>query len=118
MADAGGGAADTGTKSRAGVTTEKDDVRAGPGESRSAAPGEGAGGEEAPRINTGLFNLPDTIRTLSAMGVSKSKVNPAQGILLGWQATAYLRSAPSWRGPSCSPSPTTCPGASASSSGS
>ena len=91
MADGGTEAAGGGgAASRTGVTTEKDDVKAGPGESRSAAPGEGGEGEEAPRINTGLFNLPDTIRTLSAMGVSKSKVNPAQGILLGWQATAYL----------------------------
>lgn len=43
-----------------------------------------------PRLTTGLFNIADTVKTLSHMGVAKTKVNPAQGILMGWQATAYL----------------------------
>ena len=46
--------------------------------------------EEPPRLTTSLFNIADTIKTLSHMGVAKSKVNPAQGIIMGWQATAYL----------------------------
>ncbi len=46
--------------------------------------------ESPPRIMTGLFNIPDTIRALSNLGVAKTKVNPAQGILMGWQATVYL----------------------------
>lgn len=46
--------------------------------------------EILPRITTGLFNIPETIKALSNLGVAKTKVNPAQGILLGWQATAYL----------------------------
>lgn len=46
--------------------------------------------EESPRITTSLFAISDTIKTLSNLGVEKTKVNPAQGILLGWQATAYL----------------------------
>lgn len=44
----------------------------------------------APRIMLGLFNIVDTVRSLSNLGVAKTKVNPAQGILMGWQATAYL----------------------------
>ena len=43
-----------------------------------------------PRLNTNLFNISDTVRTLSSLGVSKVKVNPAQGILMGWQAATYL----------------------------
>lgn len=43
-----------------------------------------------PRIMSGLFGIPDTIRTLSNMGVAKTKVNPAQGILMGWQSMSYL----------------------------
>lgn len=43
-----------------------------------------------PRLTTGLFNITDTVRTLSNLGLAKTKVNPAQGILMGWQATAYL----------------------------
>ena len=43
-----------------------------------------------PRLTTSLFNIADTVKTLSHMGVAKTKVNPAQGILMGWQATAYL----------------------------
>ena len=46
--------------------------------------------EDEPRLTTGLFNIPDTVRTLSNLGLAKTKVNPAQGILMGWQATAYL----------------------------
>ena len=46
--------------------------------------------EEPPRLTTSLFNVADTIKALSSMGVAKSKVNPAQGILMGWQAMAYL----------------------------
>lgn len=46
--------------------------------------------EFPPRMTTKLFAISDTIRTLSNMGVEKTKVNPAQGILMGWQATAYL----------------------------
>ena len=45
---------------------------------------------EPPRLTTALFNIADTVKTLSHMGVAKTKVNPAQGILMGWQATAYL----------------------------
>ncbi len=46
--------------------------------------------EAPPRIMTGLFGISDTIRTLSNMGVAKTKVNPAQGILMGWQSMSYL----------------------------
>ena len=46
--------------------------------------------DEKPRLTTGLFGIGDTIRTLSGIGVSKTKVNPAQGILMGWQAVGYL----------------------------
>ena len=46
--------------------------------------------DEKPRLTTGLFNIAETIRTLSGVGVSKTKVNPAQGLLMGWQAVAYL----------------------------
>ena len=46
--------------------------------------------ESPPRLTTTLFAISDTIKTLSSMGVEKTKVNPAQGILMGWQATAYL----------------------------
>ena len=34
-----------------------------------------------PRLTTGLFNIAETVRTLSGVGVSKTKVNPAQGLL-------------------------------------
>lgn len=34
--------------------------------------------------------MPDTLKTLSSLGVAKCKVNPAQGILMGWQAMSYL----------------------------
>lgn len=44
----------------------------------------------APRLFAGIFGLPDTLRTLSNLGVAKCKLNPAQGILMGWQAMAYL----------------------------
>ncbi len=43
-----------------------------------------------PRLTTGLFNIADTVKALSNLGVAKTKVNPGQGILMGWQATAYL----------------------------
>ena len=43
-----------------------------------------------PRLFANIFGLPDTIKTLSNLGVAKCKVNPAQGILMGWQAMAYL----------------------------
>ena len=46
--------------------------------------------DEAPRLSVGLYGITDTIRTLSNLGLAKTKVNPAQGILLGWQAMAYL----------------------------
>lgn len=46
--------------------------------------------ESPPRLTTKLFAISDTIKTLSSMGVEKTKVNPAQGLILGWQATAYL----------------------------
>lgn len=45
---------------------------------------------EPPRLTTGLFNIVDTVRTLSNLGVAKTKVNPAQGLLLGWQSATYL----------------------------
>lgn len=38
----------------------------------------------------GLYGITDTIRALSNLGLAKTKVNPAQGILLGWQSMAYL----------------------------
>jgi formate transporter len=38
----------------------------------------------------GIFGLPDTLKTLSNLGVAKCKLNPAQGILMGWQAMSYL----------------------------
>jgi formate/nitrite transporter FocA (FNT family) len=44
----------------------------------------------SPRLLAGIFGLPDTLKTLSNLGLAKSKVNPAQGILMGWQAMAYL----------------------------
>jgi formate transporter len=44
----------------------------------------------APRLFPSIFGLPDTLKTLSNLGVAKCKVNPAQGILMGWQAMAYL----------------------------
>jgi formate/nitrite transporter len=43
-----------------------------------------------PRLLAGIFGLPDTLKTLSNLGVAKCKLNPAQGILMGWQAMAYL----------------------------
>ena len=46
--------------------------------------------EAPPRLAIGLFNITDTIRTLSNLGLAKSKLNPAQGLLLGWQSMAYL----------------------------
>lgn len=46
--------------------------------------------ETPPRLAIGLFNITDTIRTLSNLGLAKSKLNPAQGLLLGWQSMAYL----------------------------
>lgn len=46
--------------------------------------------EPVPRLTTTLFSISDTIRTLSGIGVQKTQVNPAQGILMGWQATVYL----------------------------
>lgn len=61
----------------------KTDPEADPPQDEEASPGP-------PRLTTGLFNIADTIKTLSHMGVAKTKVNPAQGILMGWQATAYL----------------------------
>lgn len=44
----------------------------------------------SPRLLAGIFGLPDTLKTLSNLGLAKSKVNPAQGILMGWQAMCYL----------------------------
>lgn len=46
--------------------------------------------ESPPRLTTKLFAISETIKILSTMGVEKTKVNPAQGLILGWQATAYL----------------------------
>lgn len=46
--------------------------------------------DEPPRIMLGIFNISDTVRALSSMGVAKTKINPGQGILMGWQAVAYL----------------------------
>jgi formate/nitrite transporter len=43
-----------------------------------------------PRLLAGIFGLPDTLKTLSNLGVAKCKLNPAQGILMGWQAMCYL----------------------------
>lgn len=43
-----------------------------------------------PRLLAGIFGLPDTLKTLSNLGVAKCKLNPAQGILMGWQSMAYL----------------------------
>lgn len=45
---------------------------------------------QPPRLTLGLFDIVGTVRMLSNLGVAKTKVNPAQGLLLGWQATAYL----------------------------
>ena len=45
---------------------------------------------QPPRLTLGLFDIVSTVRMLSNLGVAKTKVNPAQGLLLGWQATAYL----------------------------
>jgi formate/nitrite transporter len=44
----------------------------------------------SPRLLAGIFGLPDTLKTLSNLGLAKCKVNPAQGILMGWQAMSYL----------------------------
>lgn len=49
-----------------------------------------AASDERPRLAVGLYGITDTIRELSNLGLAKTKVNPAQGILLGWQAMAYL----------------------------
>lgn len=46
--------------------------------------------EKPPRISVGIFNIPDTIKDLSSLGVAKTKINPAQGILMSWQSVAYL----------------------------
>ncbi len=54
------------------------------------APERDDGGESPPRLTTGLFDIAGTIRELSTLGVAKTKVNPAQGLIMGWQATAYL----------------------------
>ncbi|HEX6281957.1 MAG TPA: hypothetical protein VFZ67_06980, partial [Nitrososphaera sp.] len=43
-----------------------------------------------PRLLAGIFGLPDTLKTLSNLGLAKCKINPAQGILMGWQAMSYL----------------------------
>lgn len=43
-----------------------------------------------PRLLAGIFGLPDTLKTLSNLGVAKCKLNPAQGILMGWQSMSYL----------------------------
>ena len=43
-----------------------------------------------PRMLPGLLGIADTIKTLSNLGVAKTKVNPAQGILMGWQSMSYL----------------------------
>jgi formate transporter len=43
-----------------------------------------------PRILAGIYGLPDTLKTLSNLGLAKCKLNPAQGILMGWQSMAYL----------------------------
>lgn len=45
---------------------------------------------QPPRLLAGIFGLPDTLKTLSNLGVAKCKLNPAQGILMGWQSMAYL----------------------------
>lgn len=63
-----------------------------------AQPPSGTAGDEStredsgapPRLSVGLFNITDTIRTLSNLGLAKAKLNPAQGLLLGWQSMAYL----------------------------
>ena len=63
-----------------------------------AQPPSGPAGDESaredseapPRLSVGLFNITDTIRTLSNLGLAKAKLNPAQGLLLGWQSMAYL----------------------------
>ncbi|MDE0090561.1 MAG: formate/nitrite transporter family protein [Thaumarchaeota archaeon] len=76
-----------------------DDVP-GPAEEKGGEEGKGAAepaGSDAeedgfgpPRIMVGIFNIPETIRTLSGLGVAKTKINPAQGLLMGWQAVVYL----------------------------
>ncbi|MEM3159449.1 MAG: formate/nitrite transporter family protein [Nitrososphaera sp.] len=43
-----------------------------------------------PRLLAGIFGLPDTLKTVSNLGVAKCKLNPAQGILMGWQSMSYL----------------------------
>ena len=52
--------------------------------------GDPPGDEDQPRLALGLFGVADTVKTLSRVGVMKTKINPAQGVLLGWQAATYL----------------------------
>ena len=68
-------------------TAENDDIKQKDAEGDTADSDEG---ESPPRLTTSLFGIADTIKTLSGIGVEKTKVNPAQGIMLGWQSMAYL----------------------------
>lgn len=96
---------DTKVESRP-VTTElptssldKPSVTSSPTKVSSGSPGNPGRGQvtiseesppSPPRILAGIFGLPDTLKTLSNLGVAKCKLNPAQGILMGWQSMAYL----------------------------
>jgi formate/nitrite transporter len=61
-----------------------------PSPSSVVSPSEPETPPSPPRLFANIFGLPDTLKTLSNLGVAKCKVNPAQGILMGWQAMAYL----------------------------
>jgi formate/nitrite transporter len=65
---------------------------AGPDTPAPSAQAESATEETPPppRMLPGLLGIADTIKTLSNLGVAKTKVNPAQGILMGWQSMSYL----------------------------
>ena len=77
------GASDTDANSD-GQGAERKEAGAADSEEAEGAP------QSPPRIMVGIFNVPETIRALSSLGVSKTKVNPGQGILMGWQAVVYL----------------------------
>lgn len=87
MAD---GRDEDGSKTQSGLESGRAgvDSTAGTGTADGASETRDAG--EPPRLTTRLFNIADTVRTLSNLGVAKTKVNPAQGLLLGWQSATYL----------------------------
>lgn len=78
------------TKERSESESRQSGVDSATGVGTSNNTSEDEDSTELPRLTTGLFNITDTVRTLSSVGVAKTKVNPAQGLLLGWQSATYL----------------------------